>query len=219
MESNDYSYKRDWNQIYTSHFDGLYNLPWLGVNFEKELIEFIDSIPRDARIIDIGCGDGSLCKHLASLGFTDVLGIDVSDLLISRVKESNQSGAVFQVMDAFDLPDDEKYDVVFCRLLLHHMVPIDKLRLLKKLNAILKPDGGLLYLSFLSSYQSKLPFKERPSYFTKKHRVMMYNPQHVKDTLRDLGLSKPEKEGQLEIVKGQYREQYHLLIYKKTADS
>lgn len=219
MESNDYSYKRDWNQIYTSHFDGLYNLPWLGVNFEKELIEFIDSIPRDARIIDIGCGDGSLCKHLASLGFTDVLGIDVSDLLISRVKESNQSGAVFQVMDAFDLPDDEKYDVVFCRLLLHHMVPIDKLRLLKKLNAILKPDGGLLYLSFLSSYQSKLPFKERLSYFTEEHRVMMYNPQYVKDTLRDLGLSKPEKEGQLEVAIGQSHEPYHLLIYKKTTDS
>ena len=216
MEINAYSYQRDWNNIYTSHFDGSFNLPWIGVNFEKDLIEFIDSIPPDARIIDIGCGDGSLCGHLANMGFTNVLGIDVSDLMISRVKSSGQSAARYEVRNVFDLPDDDEYDVVFCRHLLHHMIPTDRERLLKKLNAILKPEGGLLYLSFLSIDQSETATKERASYFTLEHQVMMYNPQHIIEALRNLGLSTLIREGQHEIVKDPYCEQYHVLIYKKS---
>ena len=218
MESSDYSYKNDWNEIYSNHLYGENSLPWLGIKIDTELNLFIDSIPRDASIIDIGCGDGSLCEHLASNGFTDVLGIDVSDLIISHVMASSTSGAQYRVLDVFDLSDDEKYDIVFCRWLLHHMIPTDKVRLLKKLNAILKP-GGKLYLSFLSTDLLEFPYKERVSHFTSEHRVMMYNPQHVKDTLQDMGLINLLHEGSHQIDNNKYPEKYYVLIYKKANDN
>ena len=58
-----YSYKNDWNNIYSSHYKGLYVLPWLGANFDEDLISFVDNLPKDAKIIDIACGDGALCEY------------------------------------------------------------------------------------------------------------------------------------------------------------
>lgn len=211
-----YSYKNDWNNIYSSHYKGLYVLPWLGANFDKDLISFVDNLPKDAKIIDIACGDGALCEYLSSHGFTNVLGIDVSDEIISRHQEKiNKPGIRYEVMDVFDLPDDEVYDVVICRLLLHHIRPEDERRLLLELNTIINPNGGSLFFSFLKPPLTTAPFVERDSYFTKEHNVVMYNPEYVKRTLAEIGVGNLVKEGEYVMSNDYYRDEYQVLIYKK----
>lgn len=212
-----YSYKDDWNIIYSSHYKGLYALPWLEASFEKDLLDFVATLPKDAKIIDIACGDGAFCEHLASNGFNNVLGIDVSDEIIKRHREKfNGSGVRYEVMDFFDLPDDEVYDVVFCKLLLHHIQPEDECRFLREINSIVNPKGGLLFFSFLKSPESHDgPFLPRESYFTKRHNVIMYNPSYVKKTLKDMGVGQLIKEGSYIMSNKSYRDEYQVLIYKK----
>lgn len=211
-----YSYKDDWNNIYSSHYKGVYVLPWLGAKFDDCLISYVNSLSRDLKIIDIACGDGSFCEFLAQRGFRNVLGIDVSDEIISRNKEKlKNSGVRYEVMDVFDLPDDEAYDVVFCKLLLHHIQPDDEEHFLTEINSIVKPNGGQLYFSFLKTPKTTEPFIERKSYFTQEHNVIMYNPEYVKKSLADLGFGQLIKEGQYVMSNDYYRDEYQVLIYMK----
>lgn len=215
-EKQKYSYKDDWNNIYSSHYKGLYVLPWLGADFDDDLVSFVNSIPKDSSIIDIACGDGAFCEYLSNQGFSNVLGIDVSDEIISRHKERiNKPGVRYKVMDVFDIPNDEEYDVVICRLLLHHIRPEDERRLLLELNDIIKPKGGLLFLSFLTPPQTTKPFIERNSYFTKEHNVIMYNPDYIKKSLADICIGTLIKEGEYVMSNDYYKDEYKVLIYRK----
>ena len=211
-----YSYKDDWNYIYSSHYKGVYVLPWLGAEFDDDLIRFVSGLPTDAKIIDVACGDGSFCEYLASRGFQNVLGIDVSDEIISRNKERMKGkGIRYEVMDFFDLPDNEVFDVVFCKLLLHHIQPEDEVRFLNEIVSFVRPNGGLLFFSFLKTSNTTTPFIERKSYFTKAHKVIMYNPEYVKNSLSNLGLRELLKEGEYILSNDKYRDEYQVLIYRK----
>lgn len=212
-----YSYKDDWNNIYFSHFDGKYVLPWLGAHIEGDLLDFVSTLPKDAKVIDIACGDGAFCEYLSSVGFHDVLGIDVSDEIIKRNQEKYRcSGVKYEVIDVFDMPDNEVYDVVFCKLLLHHIKPEDEELFLNEINSIVRSHGGLLFFSFLKPPMvTQKPFLPRDSYFTKEHDVIMYNPEYVKKALEKIGAGKLVREGGYVMSNKYYRDVYQVLIYKK----
>jgi len=79
------------------------------------------SLPRGGRILDIGCGTGSLALYLASRGFA-VWGVDSSSSMISRACAKARGTAVqFAIADALEgLPYDEaSFDLVLCVMVLH----------------------------------------------------------------------------------------------------
>ncbi len=79
------------------------------------------SLPRRARILDIGCGTGSLALHLSSQGFA-VWGVDSSPSMIARARaKAVRTQARFSVGDALGrLPfDDGSFDLVLFVNVLH----------------------------------------------------------------------------------------------------
>jgi len=60
----------------------------------------VASLPRDARILDIGCGSGGLLQYLGKLGFTAATGIDVS---AEQVAIAARRGVKAKVGDLFDV--------------------------------------------------------------------------------------------------------------------
>lgn len=76
---------------------------------------------RNATILDIGCGTGSLSVVLAGLGHT-VTGIDLSPVMISLAQAKAATHGLqieFYVMDAaFPQLSHQKFDVILCRHLL-----------------------------------------------------------------------------------------------------
>lgn len=85
-----------------------------------------DLVPLTAPIIDLGCGNGVTCIHLASQGFSDVTGVDYSPdaiKLARKIAEKHglQSHIEFEVCDILDDAVDagtspahcRKFDVVF----------------------------------------------------------------------------------------------------------
>ena len=100
-----------------------------------------------AKILDIGCGTGSLSVLLAGLGH-DVTGIDISPSMLSlaRVKTAALGYPIqFHVMDAASpqLPHGE-FDAILCRHLLWTLP--EPGQVVERWSVLLKPNGRLILI-------------------------------------------------------------------------
>lgn len=116
----------------------------------KEIIPFISKhIPYDARILDVGCGDGYGSYKLNHLGY-DVVGVDLSKEMIEHAKKYNN--ITFLQADVRQLPfEDQTFDGVMAINVLEWMeIPasaLDEMARVCKPNAticigILGPTAG-----------------------------------------------------------------------------
>ena len=84
--------------------------------------ELTNSIGTKGRVLDVGCGNGVISRHLGKAGF-NVLGIDVSEKTIELANARTQLPNVrFLKMSAEELvASGEKYDAVICSEVLEHL--------------------------------------------------------------------------------------------------
>jgi len=95
------------------------------------------------RLLDIGCGPGSITIDLADRVGAAV-GIDASEEAITKARElsAGRSDVRFQVADVYQLPfADESFDVVFAHQVLQHLS--DPVAALVEARRVLAP-GGLV---------------------------------------------------------------------------
>jgi ubiquinone/menaquinone biosynthesis C-methylase UbiE len=96
-------------------------------------------LPENARILEVGCGEGLNQRAFAELGYQRVFGIDISMELLRCAAGSARVRA-----DAFRLPfADATFDALYLADFLHH---IDVQRLFPELVRVLKP-GGTIHIS------------------------------------------------------------------------
>ena len=106
--------------------------------------EFLGDI-NNARILDIGCGDGSL--SLQFLNKTNsITFVDISDKMLERVREKVPLDLVSNALlinDSFDaVSDDDFFDIVICVGVIAHVPSIDLL--FNKIAKVLKKNGLLI---------------------------------------------------------------------------
>jgi SAM-dependent methyltransferase len=104
-------------------------------------------LPRDAIILDYGCGQGRLSSQLVELGYVNVLGIDSSPEMI-RIAREEVPDAGFVENDGARIPcGDASLDAVLLFAVLT-CIPSDDAQknLLREFKRILRP-GGLLLVS------------------------------------------------------------------------
>ncbi|MFL5742640.1 MAG: class I SAM-dependent methyltransferase [Flavisolibacter sp.] len=94
---------------------------------DRKRVDFIAGVLKStlsphARILDVGCGNGVISRHLGKLGF-NVLGIDVSEKTIETARSLTQLPNVqFLKKSAEELvADGEKYEAVICSEVLEHL--------------------------------------------------------------------------------------------------
>jgi SAM-dependent methyltransferase len=100
-----------------------------------------NAVPKNARrVLDLGCGDGSLGRALKRTGVTEVVGVTYSKAESERAKYLDQ--VVLADLNEFDPTGLEGFDCVICSHVLEHLYqPQD---LLKKLTRVLTPEGRLI---------------------------------------------------------------------------
>ncbi len=115
---------------------------------DRKRLDFISGslegkIPADGTILDVGCGNGVISRHLGQLGY-NVLGIDVSDTTIQTARSLNNMDNVrFDVISAENLvAQGNTYDAVICSEVLEHLD--NPSALLSVLYQSLKPNGQLI---------------------------------------------------------------------------
>jgi len=110
-------------------------------------LNHLKKIPRNARILDVGCGDGLLeCLLAKKMPATHITGIDSSKKAITlaaeKAREQNLSNVDFMISDAYKLPfSNETFDAVVSLDVIEHLDDTDAF--LKELARVLKPGGTL----------------------------------------------------------------------------
>jgi ubiquinone/menaquinone biosynthesis C-methylase UbiE len=123
---------------------------------DKEILARAGVAPR-ARVLDVGTGPGYLALAASRMVGTDgaAVGIDASPEMIDRAKSRaarKGSSAEYLVATAEALPfDDETFDVVVSRLVIHHLTGDLKTAALAEMARVLKPGGRILLVDMASA--------------------------------------------------------------------
>ncbi|MEK7568581.1 MAG: methyltransferase domain-containing protein [Patescibacteria group bacterium] len=125
--------------------------------FWKELLFVRDMIPKGARLLDVGCGNGRFLGSPLDESI-DYTGIDFSEGLISVARERYDSRAhtTFVAGDALTLPfPDHSFDIVVSFAVLHH-IPSRAYRVefLREVARAVKP-GGLIIITAWNVWRAK----------------------------------------------------------------
>ncbi|OGY89473.1 MAG: hypothetical protein A2927_01925 [Candidatus Komeilibacteria bacterium RIFCSPLOWO2_01_FULL_45_10] len=144
IRAGEYVSKGDYHRVLCK------NWPYLPVYLEKIrwVKKFLDSFPKDKKILDVGCGEGLLVQEYAERGY-QISGLDLNyqnvwvrqgDLLNSRLL-------------------DESFDLILCLDVLEHLSFFEQEKAVKEISRLLKKGGQILFsLPNLAHFASRLSF-------------------------------------------------------------
>jgi len=105
------------------------------------IARLIHDLPKNVRILDVGCAGGSLLKSLGELGFANSYGIDLSENAV-KACHARGLGNVFRRPGALTGFPDSHFDLVIASDVLEHIT--DERAALQEWNRILRPGGCII---------------------------------------------------------------------------
>ena len=108
----------------------------------------LGQVPKDARIADLGCGEGILVEELRGQGY-DALGVDLHYESEAVVKDDITNTRF----------ESERFDVILCLDVLEHLQFADQVKALAEIRRLLRPGGRLIAsLPNLAHFSSRFAF-------------------------------------------------------------
>ncbi|MEM0466762.1 MAG: class I SAM-dependent methyltransferase [Candidatus Thermoplasmatota archaeon] len=155
IDTYEHTSEQTWDTIAYS-FDTTRQKPW------QIVLDFLQTLPHSASVIDLGCGNG---RHLLACAqhCTSVVGFDISRNLLSIAREKTQKlhnpNTFFVHGTVTCLPfKDNSFDGVLFIASLHNIKGKNKRKhALRELHRILKP-GGIGLISVWSRWQKNYRF-------------------------------------------------------------
>ncbi|HSW58159.1 MAG TPA: class I SAM-dependent methyltransferase [Dehalococcoidales bacterium] len=99
---------------------------------------------KEARVLDLGCGAGELCRRLIKLGARSVIGVDISQNMLDLAAQDAPAGISFlkQPMEDLQFPPSS-FDLVVSSLAFHYVADLQAL--FHNIHVWLKPGGVFLF--------------------------------------------------------------------------
>jgi len=108
--------EKDFNQLYVDRY---------GRSRDDINAEWLNDIPREARILEVGSNIGNQLRALRRLGFQHLCGIEIQRHCVEKAKEVSPEIDIIEG-SAFDIPfKDGFFDLVFTNNVLIHINPKD----------------------------------------------------------------------------------------------
>lgn len=154
--------------------------------FQKLWGDFFPS-DRQAQIIDVGCGNGSLLWWLQGIGFEKAEGIDVSAEQVNVAQELGVKNV--QSADLIDFLSEKRnyYDVVVLRDVIEHFPKQEIVRVLRICYASLKKGGRII----IQVPNAETPFFGRIRYGDFTHE-MAFTASSLRQLLGVIGFTDAE---------------------------
>jgi len=133
------------------------------------VVRVIETIPKTASLLDLGCGNGHLAAYLAEQGHTGpYIGLDTSPNLIEIAQQQKVPNAQFFQVDLatpnwMEQFAGDIFTTIIAFAVLHH-VPSDALRtqFLHQVYQLLAPDGLFIHSNWQFLNSSKLVARIQP---------------------------------------------------------
>lgn len=127
----------DRNTLDEKELDALYQTNF-GITRRELNDAFLKSIPRDARILEVGCNCGNQLLALQGMGFSNLWGVEIQSYALGRARSRTRDINLSQA-SALDLPyKDGYFDLVFTSGVLIHISPEDLPRALDEIRRCAK---------------------------------------------------------------------------------
>ena len=146
-----YNYRKTLYQNYYSIHSGTTDISAQKTHFDQQVRYFVREFstivnaPKNAKVLDIGCGTGSLIQALNEMGYENTQGIDLSQEQVAMANNFGVKGVV--EMDAKDFLHDkeEEFDIIFAVDLIEHLGKDELVEFLKMVRGALKPGGQVIF--------------------------------------------------------------------------
>jgi ubiquinone/menaquinone biosynthesis C-methylase UbiE len=146
--------------------------------------KFVTMLPKKAKVLDLGCGNGRDAEWFASRGFEMTL-FDLSDDLLAFAKKRVPSATILQG-DMTDIPFElGSFEGVWANASLLHLTKEELKAVLQTIYKIIVP-GGILFASFKKGSEEK--YLEEAKYDTVTKRFFsLVDIVEIRDLLADVG--------------------------------
>jgi ubiquinone/menaquinone biosynthesis C-methylase UbiE len=152
---------------------------------EKRAIDrLLPPAPSGGRLLEIGCGTGHWSEYFCAKGF-EVMGVDISEQMITIARQRRVADSVFDVADATQLPfANDSFDVVAAITALE-FVPDSATAASEMARCVKKPGGTLIVgaLNRLSAYNQSRQHRAASIYAS----ANLFSPAHLRDLLAQFG--------------------------------
>lgn len=140
------------HDVFLPLYDPLVNL----MGFDRARRDLISgaNIEPDHRILDIGCGTGTLVVNLKrQYASAQVVGLDPDPKALRRARTKAARAAVSVQLDpgrAHQLPyKNESFDHIFSSFMFHHLNEVERKNMLLEVLRVLKPGGSFHFVDFV----------------------------------------------------------------------
>jgi len=123
----------DRNTLNPQQVDELWSANY-GVSRRELNREFLADIPKDARILEVGCNVGNQLLLLQEQGFRNLAAVEIQSYAIETARR-RLPGVIFKQASALDVPfENESFDLVFTSGVLIHIAPEDLKRVMSEIH-------------------------------------------------------------------------------------
>ena len=155
--------RQNWDlQFKHGHWDFLWsNDELIRYNYIYNLLS--EYLRQDFKILDLGCGEGNLYKHIQSLDLTDYVGVDISEEAITKAKRLFNGNGKFICEDLCKYNPEDSYDfIIFNESLYYLDKPIAVINRYKK---FLKKEGKIIVSMWYDKVKNNKLWKRIDSNF------------------------------------------------------
>ena len=100
-------------------------------------------VEKDARIIDLGCGEGRILYLLKQMGYTNVVGVDISESQLQIARQINNKVVKADILEYLKNTAD-KYDLILSLDVIEHLQKSEALEFLELCQVQLNDHGRLI---------------------------------------------------------------------------
>jgi len=165
--------------------------PWVTDGDRIRRLVSVARLAGHERVLDIATGPGYIAEAVAGAA-REVVGVDLTDAMLLIAKERTASRGLsnisFRPADAQNLPfDDAAFDVVVCRLTLHHLQ--QPLAVLREMSRVCRVGGTVLAEDiYASEHPARAAYQDRWEILRDPSHVRTLPVSELLHFFRDAGL-------------------------------